>query len=339
MAQSPLIIVGENIHCTRVRLTSGKFVAALPDGRRALVFRDNGKPAHLPIPAHVLDGEEWQNGKVRHVAVAVWQGLYGKGADAEAGVAYLRAMVREQEAGGACFLDLNVDEFSRDHAEKLRAVTWAAQVLQEAGRLPLSIDSSNPEILEAGIRASDRGRGKPLINSVSLERAAVIPLAASTGTCVIAGATGHTSMPEDLPTRLANLRELMEKLRSHGFAPGDIYLDPLVCPISVNAVNGTVVLDAIAELRKTYGPAIHFAPGLSNVSFGLPKRPLINQVFAHLCRARGCDGGIVDPAQINDKILDGLDTASEPYRLASELLLGQDEFGMNYIAASREGVI
>lgn len=337
--KAPLIIVGENIHCTRVRLTSGKFVTTLPDGRTALVFRDNGKPAHLPIPAHVLEGEEWKNGKVRHVAVAVWQGLHGQGADAEAGVAYLRTMVREQEAAGARFLDLNVDEFSRDHAEKLRAVAWSATVLQAAGKLPLSIDSSNPEILEAGVRACDRGRGKPLINSVSLERKAVIPLAAAAGACVIAGATGHTSMPEDLPTRLANLAELMEKLRANGFQPGDIYLDPLVFPISVNAVNGTNVLNAIAELRKTYGPAIHFAPGLSNVSFGLPKRPLINQVFAHLCRERGCDGGIVDPLQINDAILDGLDTASEPYRLARELLLGQDDFGLNYISAAREGTI
>ena len=337
--RAPLIIVGENIHCTRVRLTSGKFVATLPDGRRALVFRDNGKPAHLPIPAHVLEGEEWRNGKVRHVAVAVWQGLHGKGADAEAGVAYLRDMVREQEAAGARFLDLNVDEFSRDHAEKLRAVAWTARILQEAGRQPLSIDSSNPEILETGIRACDRGRGKPLINSVSLERAAMIPLAAAAGACVIAGATGHTSMPEDLPTRLANIGELMEKLRSHGFALGDIYLDPLVFPISVNAANGTVVLEAIGELRKLHGPAIHFAPGLSNVSFGLPKRPLINQVFVHLCRERGCDGGIVDPLQINDKALDALDAAAEPYRLARELLLGQDEFGLNYIAAAREGTI
>jgi len=334
-----LIIVGENIHCTRVRLTSGKFVGSLPDGRSALIFKDNGKPRMLPIPEHVLSSAEWSNGKVRHVAVAVWQGLYGTGDDAAAGVAYLQAMAREQESLGAKFLDLNVDEFSMDQAEKLRAVTWAAKLLQQASPLPLSIDSSNLEILQAGIQACDRARGKPLVNSISLERANAIPMAAKAGTKVIAGATGATSMPEDVQTRLSNLAELMKLLDAHGVAKEDIYFDPLVFPISVHAGNGLAVLDAIGELRKTYGPSVHFAPGLSNISFGLPKRQIINQVFTYLCRERGCDGGIVDPLQINDRILDALDPKSEPFRLARELLLGEDEFGMNYIAASRDGTI
>lgn len=333
------IIVGENIHCTRIRLTSGKFVTTLPDGRSALAFKLAGKPHSLPIPEAVVTGAEWQGGKVRHVAVAIWQGLYGKGADQEAGVAYLQAMAQEQEAHGAHFLDLNVDEFSLDQEEKLRAVAWTARVLQQASALPLSIDSSNPDILTAGTAACDRARGKPLINSVSLERAASIPVAAAAGAKVIAGATGAASMPEGLEDRLANLAKLMALLEGHSFAREDIYLDPLVFPVSVNAANGKAVLDAIRALRETYGDAIHFAPGLSNVSFGLPKRNLINQVFAHLCLLQGCDGGIVDPLQINDKIFAELDPASEPYRLARELLLGEDEFGMNYIAAARDGSI
>ena len=131
----------------------------------------------------------------------------------------------------------------------------------------------------------------------------------------------------------------MEQLKSHGFAREDIYLDPLVFPISVNSQNGLAVIDAVKTLRETYGPEIHFAPGLSNVSFGLPKRPLINQVFAYLCLQQGCDGGIVDPLQINDRVFAKLDTNSESFRLAKELLLGQDEYGMNYIAASRDGTV
>jgi cobalamin-dependent methionine synthase I len=333
------ILVGENIHCTRVRLTSGKFVTTLPDGRSALVFQAGGQPQRLPIPEAIVSGAEWKNGKVRHVAVAMWQGLHGKPEDRAAGIAYLTAMAQEQAAHGAHFLDINVDEFSMDQAEKLRAVSWAAGILQQATALPLSIDSSNPDILKAGTAACDRGRGKPLINSVSLERAASIPVAAAAGAKVIAGATGAASMPENVADRLANIAKLMDQLQSHGFAHEDIYLDPLVFPVSVNSTNGVAVLDAIEALRETYGPAIHFAPGLSNVSFGLPKRPLINQVFAFLCLQQGCDGGIVDPGQINDRVFKELDTASEPFRLAKELLLGQDEFGMNYIAAAREGSV
>jgi len=333
------IIVGENIHCTRVRLTSGKFVAKLPDGRSALVFQSAGQTRHLPIPESIVSGVEWQNGKVRHVAVAMWQGLHGKPEDRAAGIAYLTAMAQEQAAHGAHFLDLNVDEFSMDQEEKIRAIAWAAGILQQATTVPLSIDSSNADILKAGTAACDRGRGKPLINSVSLERAASIPVAAAAGAKVIAGATGAASMPESVADRLANIAQLMQQLQAHGFAREDIYLDPLVFPVSVNSNNGVAVLDAIKALRETYGPAIHFAPGLSNVSFGLPKRPLINQIFAFLCLQQGCDGGIVDPLQINDRIFKNLDTASEAFRLTKELLIGQDEFGMNYITAAREGKV
>lgn len=333
------IIVGENIHCTRIRLTSGKFVATLPDGRSALVFQSAGQTRHLPIPAAIVSGAEWKNGKVRHVAVAMWQGLYGQAGDRAAGIAYLTAMAQEQTAHGAHFLDLNVDEFSMDQEEKLRVVAWAVGVLQQASALPLSIDSSNPDILKAGLAACDRGRGKPLINSVSLERAASIPVAAAAGAKVIAGATGVASMPESVAERLANIAQLMEKLQAHGFGSDDIYLDPLVFPVSVNSNNSVDVLTTIQALRKTYGAGIHFAPGLSNVSFGLPKRNLINQVFAFLCLKQGCDGGIVDPMQINDQVFKDLDPASASFRLAQELLLGQDEFGMNYITAARDGTV
>lgn len=339
MAKGCFIIVGENIHCTRIRLTAGKFVVELPDGRSALTFKHKGETATLPIPEAIVAGEEWRNGRVRHVAVAIEQGLHGSGADRAAGVAYVESMAREQEAKGAHFLDLNVDEFSLDPDEKIRAVRWAVEVVQGASALPLSIDSSNADILQAGVDACDRGRGKPMINSVSLERVASIPVAAAAGAQVIASASGATQMPETLEARLANLAELMPLLEQHGFARGDIYLDPLVYPVSVNSVNGVAVLDVISALREAYGPEIHFAPGLSNVSFGLPQRALINQVFTYLCRQRGCDGGIVDPLQINDWVLDTLDPASEPFRLAEDLLLGRDEFGMNYITASRDGTL
>ncbi len=333
------VAVGENVHCTRVRLTNGRFVTTLPDGRHALVFHEQNQARHLPVPEAVTAGEEWANGKVRHVAVALWQGLHGAPGDREAGVAYLRAMALAQDREGAHFLDLNVDEFSHDQEEKKRAVVWAAQVLQEASGLPLSIDSSNPDILEAGIAACDPARGKPLVNSVSLERAASIEVAAAAGAKVIAGATGTSSMPDSVQERLDNFAALIKLLQDAGIGIEDTYLDPLVFPISVDATNGLKVIDTICACRELYGPTVHFAPGLSNVSFGLPKRPLINQVFAYLCHAHGCDGGIVDPAQINDRVLADMDTDSTAYRLASALLCGTDEYGMEFISAAREGTL
>jgi 5-methyltetrahydrofolate--homocysteine methyltransferase len=330
------IIVGENIHCTRVRLTGGKFVEEMPDGSFSLVFSEKGKTSHLPIPESVIKGDNFRDGKVRHVSVAVHQGLYGSGKEKDLGKRYIQAMALEQEARGAWFLDLNVDEFSMETDEKLEAVAWAAGIIQEISSIPLSIDSSEPEILEAGLAACDKSKGVPMVNSVSLERSSLIPIAAKQGACIIAGATGRESMPESKEERLANIEELMKILKSEGFEDNRIFIDPLVYPVSVSQDNGVVFIETVKSLREIYGKEIHFAPGLSNISHGMPKRNIINQVFARLCLEAGCDGGIVDPKQINDGILAGIDYNDSLYGLAKELLLGNDEYGMNYISAFRE---
>jgi len=330
------IIVGENIHCTRVKMTSGKFVGKTQSGQDALVFKAKGATRYLPIPASFVESEEWASGKVKHVQVAIRQGMHGKPDEAAEGVAYLHALAAEQEASGAWFLDVNVDEYSMDIDEKIVAMEWVAKVLQSASTVPLSIDSSEPRILEAGLAACNPARGKPMVNSVSLERTAMIAIAAKAKACVIAGATGERSMPEGVADRIDNIHRLMALLGKAGIGHGDIYLDPLVMPVSVNTANPGFLLDAVASLRKEYGPAIHFAPGLSNVSYGLPKRPVINQVFAWLALKAGCDGGIVDPAQINDTVLSALDVNAGQAALARDLLQGKDEYGMNWISSIRD---
>ncbi len=336
-SKGSFIIIGENIHCTRVRLTKGKFVETLDDGTSALVFRENGKKQRLPIPKEIAEGQDFADGKVRHVAVAVHQGLRGSGADQEAGRRYVQAMAMEQEKGGAWFIDINVDEFSVDPAEKKQAIEWAADIVQQVTSIPLSIDSSDPEILKAGLAACDPSKGKALVNSVSLERASLIPIAADAHACVIASATGATSMPQSVEERVQNINELVPMLRKAGIELDEIFLDPLVYPVSVDVANGPRVIETIRTLRETYGESVHFAPGLSNVSHGFPRRNVINQVFAKLCCDAGCDGGIVDPAQINDAVLAGLDFSDEITRLARDVVEGNDEFGMAFISAVRGG--
>ena len=329
-------IVGENIHCTRVRMCSGKFVETNASGKSWLLYKDAGQPSRLLLPRIFTESDDWKAGKVRHVAAAIHQGMEGSGEESRAGRSYIAALAREQEAQGAWFLDLNVDEYSMERGEKIAAVQWAASVIQEASTLPLSIDSSDPGVLEAGLNACDMARGKPLVNSVSLERAAVIPIAARAGARVIAGATGAERMPEGAAERVANTRLLVERLLAAGLEPDDIYIDPLVMPVSVDTLNPGCMIEAVRILRSELGPEYHFAPGLSNVSFGLPRRPLINQVFAKLCLEAGCDGGIVDPAQINDGVLSSLDIGFGAPALARALLEGRDEFGLDWISACRE---
>lgn len=333
------IAVGENIHCSRIYKVGGSFVKPCAKGAYALVYTVDGQEQCVPIPQHILESEAWAKGKVKHAAVAMWQGFYGDDAGKRSGIAYLENMARVQESCGASFLDVNVDEFSNDLDERVRLMQWIVGVLQNASSIPLSVDSSDLNILRSGLEACDPSRGRPMVNSVSLERAAAIEIAHESGAVVIAGATGQTSMPQNVEERVQNLKLLVKKLHEAGFEDEEIYLDPLVFPASVDSNNGKMILKAIKILRQTYGNAIHFAPGLSNVSYGLPNRKLLNQVFTYLCVEQGCDGGIVDPRQINDDILNSLDTTTNAFQLAKAFLVGEDEYGMNYIRAVRKGKI
>jgi cobalamin-dependent methionine synthase I len=333
------IAVGENIHCTRIFKVGGAFVKSPDENTHMIIYQEDGREKHLPIAKRFVEASDWKNGKVKHAAVAMWQGLHGSEAERQAGVDYLHYMVRNQEAHGASYLDLNVDEFSTDIGEREELIRWAADIIQQVSTVPLSIDSSNVEILAAGLAACQNTKGSPMVNSVSvsLERKEAIQVAKDAGAVVIAAGSGKTSMPTNRDERITNLNSLIALLEKVGFDYSQIYLDPLVFPVSVDPKNGLMILETVEELRKEYGREIHFAPGLSNISYGMPNRKLINQVFTYLCVQRGLDGGIVDPIQINENVLASVDPKSESFQLTEAFLTGQDQFGMNYISAVRGG--
>ncbi len=328
------IVIGENIHCTRVLKRDGNLVDA---AAHVIRYDDGGKKKTLPIPEILLKSADWKNGKIKHCVAAIWQGLNGQGSAQEAGRDYLRVMAAKQEQAGAAFLDVNVDEFSMDLPERIKAMQWTAALVQGASRLPLSIDSANSDIMRAGLKACEQARGRPMVNSISLERIGLLDAVAEYKPAVVASAAGEKGLPATTGERLDNLGRLIPQLTARGIQMNWIHVDPLVYTISTEANNGKMFLAAVQAIRAKYGPAVHIIGGLSNVSFGMPARKLINQVFAYLAVEAGGDGGIVDPLQINAKILQGLDTNAEPFQLAKALLLGTDDFGMNFIAAHREG--
>jgi 5-methyltetrahydrofolate--homocysteine methyltransferase len=331
-----LIVVGENIHCTRVYKVGGNFVKPHGDGH-AIVYGGKAGSRFLPIPGRFLETADWAAGKVKHCAVAVWQGLYGDAAGKAAAVDYLSHLAARQEATDASFLDVNVDEFSTDVAERCRAIKWVAEVVQAASKLPLSIDSSNEAILRAGLEVCDPKRARPMVNSVSLERQSSIRVAAEFKAVVIASAAGEKDLPCDTAQRLANINRLMPMLAAVGIKGSSGYVDPLVFPVATDSNNAQSFIEAVAAIRKTYGPEIHISGGLSNVSFGMPARKLINQVFTWMVVEAGGDSGILDPLQMNAKILAAVDTTTEPFKLAKGLLTGEDLFGADFITAHREG--
>jgi cobalamin-dependent methionine synthase I len=332
------IIVCENIHCTRIYKVGGSFVQE-SGGGFAVQYRNANGPAELPVPEEFTKRAEWEQGKVKHCAVAIWQGNHGDAAARAAGVDYLQSLARRQEAMGAAYLDINVDEYSTDLDERLKMMRWTVDVVQQAVKIPMSIDSSNADVLKAGLECCDKGRGAPMVNSVSLERQDAIAVAAEHGAVVIASAAGETGMPANTDERMANLQRLMPMLHDAGLKDGAVHVDPLVFPISVDGNNGRGFLDAVKRTREAWGPAIHIVAGLSNVSFGMPNRKLINQVFTYMALQHGADGGIVDPMQLNKKVLEALDPEDAAFKLAENLLTGADEYGMEYITAAREGTL
>jgi len=332
-----LIVVGENIHCTRIYKVGGNFARMLDDGKAVIAYGGKNDQRSLPVPPAFVQGADWTAGKVKHCAVAVWQGLYGDTAAKASAVDYLQFLAQRQESAGAAFLDVNVDEFSTDVDERCRAIAWVAGVVQSKGRLPLSIDSSNAAILKAGLAACDKARGPAMVNSVSLERVDAIGVAAQFKAVVIASAAGEKDLPSNTEQRLENIGRLMPLLEAAGLRGGAVYIDPLVFPVATDSNNAQSFLEAVRAIRSRYGAEIHISGGLSNVSFGMPSRKLINQVFTWMALEAGADSGIVDPLQINGKVLAGLDTTSEPFKLARALLTGEDMFGAEFISAHREG--
>ncbi|OGV69302.1 MAG: hypothetical protein A2283_13805 [Lentisphaerae bacterium RIFOXYA12_FULL_48_11] len=335
MKVSKFIAVGENIHCTRILKVGGKSVKDMGNGKYSIIYKAGNETRELPVPEIFMKRADWENGKVKHCAVAAWQGTYGDSTGKAAGVDYIQNLAGIQENAGASYLDINIDEFSTDPQEKIRMMKWTVGVVQQASKLPCSIDSSNTDILNAGLEACDKSRGKPMVNSVSLERVDAIAVAAKHGSVVIASAAGEKGLPSTNEERMANIDAIIPRLTAVGIKIPDIHIDPLVFPISTDGNNGNNFLKTVSSVRSKYGADIHIVAGLSNVSFGMPNRKLINQVFSWLAVEAGADGGIVDPMQINAGILSEMDTESENFKLAKALLTGTDEFGMNFITAFR----
>lgn len=331
------IVIGENIHTTRVLSRKGRRVGER-QGREVVLYPGpEGEERGLPLSDAVKRGQDYGQGRVKHVKLALEAAMSEDAELAARGREYLAYLVTEQERGGAAYLDLNVDEISLKPAEQCAAMAWLVRTVAELSGLPASVDSSNVEVIEAGLAAWDQARGRPLLNSASLERLDALDLALRHEARVIVTAAGAKGMPAGPEERVENASRMVEAALGKGLALADIFIDPLYFPISVDQSYGEHAFEAIRKLRADWGPEVHITGGMSNVSFGLPGRRLVNDVFLILAIEAGVDSGIVDPVLNPPARLAGLDRESESYRLAEDLLLGRDEYCANYIGAWRQG--
>ena len=326
--------IGENIHTTRVVKRNGKRATTLDNGTEVVSFINKaGTQDYLPVTESHMQKQSYQEGHIKHIMLAIESGM----SDSEKGSRFLQSEILAQERKNVHFLDLNVDEISYKQSTQIAAMEWLVRLYQEIASTPPSIDSSSINIIEAGLHQYKGVLGRPLINSAALERIETLDLVKDHNAQVIVTASGKESMPSNAEERVHNAKIMIEEATKRNIELSDIFVDLLVFPISVDSTFVTDYLEAVNALRNEFGQQIHIIGGLSNVSFGLPKRKLINEVFIKLAIQNGVDGGIIDPIQTNIKEVLSLDLNSPATAITADMLMGHDEFCVRYLQAFRTG--
>jgi 5-methyltetrahydrofolate--homocysteine methyltransferase len=331
------VVIGENVHTTRVLPLNGHQIGPGPDARESILFTDaEGAERALAIPEAEKESQAYLEGRAKHVRIAVQRAMAEED-DAETALAYLESIVRRQVDAGAAYLDVNVDEVSHRLPEQIATMRWLAQTVAGMTGVPPAIDSSNLEIIEAGFDVLGERRGETMLNSASLERLDALDLAAEAGGPVVVTAAGESGMPSGADERVANATRMIEHALAQGIALDRIYVDPLIFPISVDGEFGHHALDAFRQLRERYGPEIHLTGGMSNVSFGLPSRRVVNDAFLLMAVEAGADSGIIDPVTSSPDRVFALDRSSRAMQLAFDVLTGADVHCRAYLTAWRAG--
>lgn len=336
MGNEGFISIGENIHCTRSVKSGGTRTTELPGGGEGVTFKYRGESRVLPIPSDWADiSPAYSDGKIRHITLAIHQAMNGSSEDKIAGRDYLAWATDRQVKRGANFLDVNVDEYGIDPQVHIEVMKWLVAFLSEHTDTPLCMDSSNVETLSAGLENCAEG-AEVMINSISLEREDAVEVALHYNAHAVVSAAGKATLPSTTEERLDNFRSIVGILDKGGMPREKMYLDALVFPISVDANNGKNFIEASAMAKAEF-QGVKLGGGLSNVSFGMPNRKLLNLVFTMLFIEAGGNAGIVDPVQISVESLGAFDMESEPATLARAVFDGIDLYGAEYIAAFREG--
>jgi len=224
-------------------------------------------------------------------------------------------------AAGAHMLDVNA---GIPLADEPALLARAVQLVQSVTDVPLSIDSSIIEALEAGLGVY---QGKALVNSVTgedevMER--VLPLVARHGAAVVAISNDETGISEDPDVRFAVAKRIVERAADHGIAAADVVVDPLVMPIGAMGTAGRQAFALVRRLREELG--VNTTCGASNVSFGLPNRHVVTGTFLSMAIASGMTSAIMNPmhAEVKSAVM------------AADVLMGTDRDCAAWIRENRD---
>ncbi len=248
-----------------------------------------------------------------------------KRAIAERDVGYISGLAAKQAEAGADFIDCNPGTVGED---EVKDIQWLVETVEAVTYLPISFDTPNTKALQAAFDVYT-GEATPMINSITAEQERIdsmLDFVAQSGANIVALALCDSGMPACGDDRVQTSLGLIDTLTGAGVDAGKIFVDPVISPLGTDAACGCAVLDAVRNIRAQR-PGVHITCGLSNISFGLPERKLLNRVFVAQGIAVGLDSAIIDP----------LDAQMMATIAAAEALAGRDEWCMKYIQASREG--
>ncbi|MHB8917765.1 MAG: methyltetrahydrofolate cobalamin methyltransferase [Desulfocucumaceae bacterium] len=243
----------------------------------------------------------------------------------EKNIDLIKSIAVAQVQAGASYIDINCGTQMEDEPQIIK---WLVQNVQEVIKEPICIDTPDPEVMESGLSVIKNGQ--PMINSISAEKEkfeSILPLVLKYGAKVIALCIDDEGIPKTSDDRVKIVRRLVKDLTCAGVREEDIYIDPLVKPLSTGDQAGLEVLETIGFIKNEY-PKVHTICGLSNISFGLPKRKVLNQVFLTHTMAYGMDSYILNP----------LDNDMMGFLYASRALMGGDPYCGQYLAAFRKGI-
>ncbi|MBL7125562.1 MAG: dihydropteroate synthase [Dehalococcoidales bacterium] len=242
---------------------------------------------------------------------------------------FLQSLARAQVAAGADFIDVNSGIGSGSPEYESTTMEWLVEVVQGATDKPLAIDSEIPSVIEAALR---KYRGERLmINSVTAEPEkleSIGSLAAGHQAWLVALAMGTNGIPSSVEERLAACEQIMTHLTQLGLVAEQIFFDPLILPIAVDSTQAVVTLKTLEQIKSRY-PAAKTVLGLSNISYGLPNRRLVNRAFLLMAAYAGLDAVILNP----------LDAKMMSFIKVADMLMGKEPSCRGYIRAHRKGIL
>ncbi len=227
-----------------------------------------------------------------------------------------------QLKAGADFLDVNAGTFAEKELDHLM---WLVKTIRAEIDAPLCIDSSDPNVVREALKVCGKGM---MVNSISAEAEnyeAMLPIIKEYDCRTVALCLGDGGIPTELDDKLKIGFDLVDRLLSYGIHVANIYVDPLIMAVSTNSESARIAC-AIIEGMQTRYPGIHSICGLSNISFGLPVRKLMNSAFLVMVMTAGLDAVILDPT--DKRMMANL--------IAADTLMGRDDFCAAYIAAYRK---